>query len=341
MPRRDQLIRAAEHQAKVLAGLAAKQAAKRASSYWEQRNRPYKMYDYPIGPSQKGRYKHQTKRYKKPAKSLKKQVKELRHDVNADIATHTYKKQTVGFDTCLANQTSYQELLGWHPSTLENAIANLRYYNPAVPGTLTTADGGTGTYSRKFHFASLYTCLEVNNPSKVPIEVDVYLCSPKADTAQEPSVTIDQGLADQGNPTNTSTLLYPTDSDQFGALWSVKMHKKMTLNSGRTRKFTHSAKDITYDPAEIDVHTLKYQRKVKSVVWLVRIQGVLSTDNTLTNQEIGSGIAYCACRQLTKFVIKYDAGTKLNDITIADGNETFTNYPAVPSDDKSRYPGNQ
>lgn len=341
MPNRQDMNRYARRQAQNLAFHAASGAAKRAYRQYANRQR-----FAPVGapfPTMAGRYKHKSKYYKKRSRktSMKKQIRDLQRDVNQDLATHTHKKSFIQFITCNENSAGYGTLEGWNINSLETALGNFRYYNPAIPGTLTTADGSTGTYSRKFHFTSLYSKVELRSASRVPVKVSAYLLTPKQDTGIEPHTAMTGGLTDQANPSNTSILINPSDSEEFNSLWSIRMCKKFVLGPEGTRTLKWSSRDVTYDPSKTDAHNLKYQKQFKNCVWYFRIQGTTSYDLTQASGQVGTNYGAVAIHGYTKLVCKYDAGTSLNDITVdTSGLSTFTNYATQFMRDQTQVAGN-
>lgn len=296
--------------------------------YLRKGYKKYNPYKKPIGPTQKGRYKTK-KGYKRiQGKTLTKKVKELTKMVNADNATHTHRVSSTG--TCLSADSTvgYLQLDGNTSAIMEAALANLRYYNPAVPGTLTTADGATGTYQRKFGIHSLFSKLVVRNNYRVPAKVTIYLCTPKVDTDQTPYSSFTNGMTDQGNPTINRTMLYLTDSDLFKELWNIEKSKSFELTPGHERTMSCSTKPFEYDPSLVDTHGLTYLKHCHTKIWVIRVEGVLSHDTSVTTQQ-GKAPAQVDVSTETKIVIKYDAGTNLNDYSITDGYDVFTNAEQV------------
>lgn len=294
-----------------------------------RRRSPYAPYGKAIGPTQKGRYQPRSKGYKKAGgKTLTKKVKELTKMVNADNATHTHRVSTTG--TCLsaASTIGYLQLDGLTPSMIESSLANLRYYNPAVPGTLTTADGSTGTFQRKFGIHSFYSKLVVRNNYRVPAKVTLYVCRPKQDTNITPYAAFSQGMTDQGNPVINRTMLFLTDSDQFNELWSIEKSKSFELTPGHERVYSCSSPAFEYDPSLFDSHSLNYIKHARTRIFVIRVEGVLAHDTSVTTEQ-GKAPSQVDCSVETKLVIKYDAGTNLNDFSISDGYDSFTNAEEV------------
>lgn len=323
---RQRAVNFAANQAAKLAAHAA--AAKVQRAYRQNQARRFKPYGASY-PTQVGRYRARHKKYYKPRKqSLKKKVRALESKVNQDLATHTYKKAI----TSRAVQTSdsvvsYTQLKGMDMTELESHLGALRFYDPGT-NALVTNSIVTGTYSRNLYIQNMYTKMVFRNNYRVPCTIDVYVCIPKKDTSIGPNTAMNNGFTDQNNPDQTSTLLYPSDSDQFKDLWTIAKHKKRILEPGKQFSVTHSCGRFHYDPADYDTHNMTYQKRYGSHVYLIRLQGVLAHDQADTGQQ---GLAPCGVdysqERITK--IRYDAGKKLNDITLSDGHDAFTTAEQV------------
>ncbi len=265
------------------------------------------------------------KTYKKTGgKTLTKKVKALTKMVNADNATHTHRMINTHFTTVGKNLAAYDSIPCHASADIETALTNLRYYDPATPGTLVTAAGGTGTFSRKFGVHALHSKLTIRANYQVPGKVTVYLLQPKVDTSIDPISAMTTGLADQGNPSVTSPSIYPTDSDNFRDLWSIVYSKSIVLQPGQERTFTSNEKPFEYDPSLFDTHGLTFQKAARAKRWLIRTTGILAHDST-TGGLVGLNAFDADIFTESKYVFKYDAGTNLNDFTISGS------YDAIPN----------
>jgi len=295
----------------------------------------YKMYSKPAGPKNLRRRKRtpdfvQKRGYKKVrGNTLNKKVKDLTRMVNADNATHTHRVSNTNRAICGAASTvGYLQMDAFTPARIESAISNLRYYDPANPATLVTASGILGTFQRKFGIHQMYSKVVVRNNYRVPAKVTIYCLRPKVDTSITPQIAFTNGMADQGNPTTNRTMLHYTDSDQFRELWTIEKSKSFELTPGHERSMTVSQSAFEYDPALGDVHALTYRRGTHTKVFVVRIEGVLCHDASVSTEQ-GKAPAAVDVSVESKFVIKYDAGTNLNDISVSDGYDSFTNAEEV------------
>lgn len=279
---------------------------------------------------------------KKKKTTVKKQLKELKKAVNADNATHVHKRRDPQRVLAQDYETEHSSLIGINATTLETAMANLRYYNPATPGTLTTADASTGTYSRGVHFKSIFSKLTVRNNYQISAKVTIYSCTPRADTNSTPIAFYATGISDQCITGNTTDpLLYLNDINMVKDIWHCKRVKQVLLNPGRECYAYHKAKPFDYDPSLYDSHTLLYQSKFKAHVFVVRVDGVIGHDTSSNEQaQLKAGVDTFVDHV---FTMVYDAGVNLHDISQDNNQDTFTNSGVasnMPVADNQSYSAN-
>lgn len=285
---------------------------------WDKRGRPRKVNKLPTATG-----------------NLKKQVVSIQKQLKADQAYHTHKRRETNIVSVGVNQSTHTTLAVTRTTELEAAMATLRYYNPSSPGTLTTADASTGTYSRKVHFQGFHKKLTIRNNYQIPVKVRVYSCVPKNDTSILPTTFYSDGITDQCiSGSTTSPQLYLFDIDMVKDNWkSVKTTSKI-LNPGQQMVCTYNAKAFDYDPSSVDSHALVYQKKYQAQAWVVRLEGIISHDTVESEQTTNQGaIDYI---NDTIYKMTYDAGTNLNDISfnnVADASFTTsgvcTNRPVA------------
>lgn len=326
-----------------VAQLAGAAAASKAYDYFSGKNNVVKEYKMPARftrrPMPKRVYNKKTgktyckvpcKKSSKSKTSLSKQVKDLKRSVNADQARHVYKYFTSGYAVSANGACDHTALIINDAPTLETYTSQLRYYDPSNPATLVTAAGGTGTFSRQLHFKNIYSKLTVRANYLMPVRVKIYLVTPKGDTNIHPLTYYANGLVDQvigGSAVPETAGIYLTDIDVFNKQWSAKLVKDVEIKPGGTVTATTSIKPFDYDPSVYDSHTVAYQPKFKSAVWVIRQEGVLAHDSTLFTQQ-GLMNSYIDYEVYHKAEILYDAGTNLNDIYLDDNRATtFTNGP--------------
>jgi len=320
-------------------GIPAPIARKKTENYLKDyvNNMPFK-------PLKRRNYKRIAKRFmkkkgkrysprtvKKRSTNIVKQVKDLTKLVKSDQAFHTHKLTTSyrlisGVGACAHNTYNF------NISSIETLSAQLRYYNPSVPGTLTTADPNTGTYSRQVHFMNVSNSLHVANNYQVPAEVRAYLCIPKGDTSIGPTTYYANGITDQVITGGDATTLdiYLTDIDVLKSQYSVKLLKKKVLMPGSTMDVIHNTGSFDYDPSVYDSHTVTFQPKFKNHCLVLRVQGVLGHDTTADEQNVLASGIDIEHRLVAR--ISYDAGSNLNDIYITNNRDaTFTNGGVISS----------
>jgi hypothetical protein len=262
-------------------------------------------------------------------KQLAHRVSAINRLLKSDQARHTHRRRLVTNIGANAGQVNNYLFANCRTSDIELAMANLRYYNPATPGTLTTANAATGSYERKVHFESIYDKLNVRNNYQVPAMVTVWMCTPKNDT----NIAIDSfysaGVSDQTiGMAVTSPLLYPSDIQQVTANWNMKRCKQIRLEPGRSFDVSYSFGPFDYDPAVVDHHNLVYQKKYKCHFWYIRVEGCIGHDTVAA--EYLTTQAAVDCVNDRKYVMTYDAGVNLDDYSEDnDASASFTNAGVV------------
>jgi len=264
-------------------------------------------------------------------KALSKKIKDINRSLKSDQAMHTRRFRTCSaVGTAGVNQVVNTDFAVLRTQEIESAMAHLRYYNPATPGTLTTADASSGTYSRQIHFKSIYDKLTVRNNYQVPAHVKIYLCLPKTDTNQSPTAFYASGIQDQTSPAGavTSPMFYPTDITHVTDNWNMKCVKSKTLQAGGQFSCSHITKPFDYDPSNVDTHSLSYQKKYGGQCWVIRVEGVVGHDQSAV--EYTTLQAKVDLMLDRKFVITYDAGVNLKDFSADNTASTaFTNLGLI------------
>lgn len=278
--------------------------------------------------SSKKRYVRKRKSQTKINK-LSKSVKELRRTAEADQGVLTFRSRITGRNVAAVNAASYADLGILSTSFYETVLAQLRYYDPTAPATLVQADGTTGSFMKDFLFSKVYVRLVARNNYQVPCTVVVYSCNVKEDTSIQCLTAMTNGLADVGNPTATSPLVYPTDSPQFSDLWKIVKTSRKVLQPGEEIVVTHSAKSFFYDPSLVDSHAVSFQARYSGFGMMIRCEGVLAHDTTLDEQgTIACGVDYQVTRTCQ---VKYAAGADIEYLYVTDGSDAFTNGALVSS----------
>lgn len=262
--------------------------------------------------------------------SLKKEVKDLKKVVDRSNGTLIYRKRGTGTARSSVNSTSYFTSEDMTMANLELVLAQLRFFNPSVPGTLTQGSGASGTYYREYLFKTIHTNCVIRNNYQIPAKVTAYLCVPREDTSIAPTTAFSNGLADVGNPTNTSSLVYLTDSDEFNDLWKIQKSQSRILQPGQQMSMLHDVKNILYSPATYDSHALSYQKRFGSYVLVCKVEGILGHDSSVSTEQ-GMAQAGIDVMWETVYKVVYDAGIDLKFIYLDDTADTFTNGALVSS----------
>lgn len=263
-------------------------------------------------------------------KALSRRIANLSKSMKSDQAVHTHRRRDFLQVGCNVNQVSNTGISSINTTNLEAAMANLRYYDPSVPGTLVTADASTGTYTRQVHFQSVTQKLVVRNNYQVPVRYTIYACTPKNDTNITAPSFYSSGVTDQtiGPMAVTSPLLYLTDIKQVTDNWNIHRVKSGLMEPGRQTYTSHTTKPFDYDPSNVDAHNLQFQKKYQAFQYIIRLEGVFGHDTAAAEATSLQGQVEMFVD--TKFVMTYDAGVNLVDFS-EDNNASasFTNAGVV------------
>ncbi len=257
--------------------------------------------------------------YVAKSKQLSKKVRNIEQKLKASDAKHTRRRiDAAQLVTGGIGQQASFSFVGIDTSELETALNSLRYYDPAVPGTLVTANGATGTYARNFLFKRTVASLQIRNNYTVDVHCKVYAVIPRQDGSVSPGDAWANGMADQGNPGTISPMVFPTDSAQFRERYHIEKSYTRNLKPGQEMKCTHANKPFFYDPSQYDSHTLPFNKRYGSVIFLVLIRGDIGHDSADSTQ-VDYGYAAVDMLMTKTYEIIYDAGTSLEDYSIVDG----------------------
>lgn len=275
------------------------------------------------GRKKKGGIMYLKKKKPLPVKNSRR-ISKLTSKMNNNEATIIYRDRTTARAvTDSFNECVYVSRDACSKGLIENAIENLKFFDPADPANLQTVNYSTGTFQKQVLVkAHSYIC--IRNNYAVPCMVQLYLCKVKSDTQNSPESAITAGFADVGGLSVRDPLSKATDSLILKDLWILKQKRKsIILQPGKEVKYYHSEKEFSYDTSLVDTHNQQYVKIFKSFSWLVRVEGVLAHDTALDEQ----GITQCGVDILVdrNFIVKYDAGVDLHEIQTLDSSDTFTN----------------
>lgn len=268
-------------------------------------------------------YKAKYKAKKGQYQSLKQKVNEIAKSLENERAVHVHRMRNTDKRLASVNAMALNNFTLFSTSVLETPCANLRYFDPGT-NALVTADAASGTYAREIQVDKLYAKVIARNNYQVPCRYTAYVCVPKNDTSIAPTTFFTAGLADQGNPTNTSPLVHFTDSRIMMENWKIAKSESKVLNPGEECVIVWSVdKPFEYDFSNVDSHNLTYQRKYGAATLITRVEGVLGHDTVADEQGfLEAGVDLEVHR---KIQYSYDAGKNLYDISISDTVDTFTN----------------
>lgn len=275
--------------------------------------------------------KRLVKRTTKPrvkSSALSKQIKDIKKSINADQSKHTYRERNYLSMRGYAGYKNVGILNAWSTTNIETSLANLRYYNPSTPSTLTTASGATGTFSRNIHIKNINAKAVFRNNAQVPCHVKIYLATPKNDTDTTPIGFYSSGGTDQfvGSFATGQPLMNITDCDQVMDNWNMKLLKSKFLDAGRQILVSYNTGQFDYNPSVTDTHNLLYQRHNKAFCYIVEVEGVVGHDSINSNTEVGTMDCQLDCLATCKTEILYDGGVPLNDFSATNNSQvTFTN----------------
>jgi hypothetical protein len=247
--------------------------------------------------------------------------------MNQQTATHTHRQRVtaryaVGTKVAAVSETA----TGGTIADIETAMANLRFYD-ASTNTLVTVSAATGTYNRDIS-VSIYRKFIFKNNYLVPCKVQVFSCIPRDTSNISPLNLFNNGMGDQGNSDVTNALTYITDCEDLKAVFNVKALVNRVIMPGQTAMCRVATAPFKYTIATNDTHSAPYQRHQGGHVFLIRVTGTLGHDTVVTSEQglVTAGVD--AMLDVT-YKFKYDAGKDLNDYSVNDASDTFTNAGEV------------
>lgn len=263
----------------------------------------------------------------KEIQKIREKVKELDRENESGMGTKIYRSRhssqliaAVGLQRVTSGR-----LFG--KTDLESTITSLKYFDPAVPGTLVTANGNTPTFQNEFYFKHVDVYIEVTNNYQVPVYVDLFIMKPKTDTGITPSGAFTNGLSDIGAPSSTSPMVRLHDSIQLKDLWSTSISKRgVLLKPGQSLRLSDTMGGFQFDPSLLDSHAYEYMPMFHGRAFAIRFWGQVGHDTVVA--EVGN----LGCGVDTEFgfqsIVKYAAGTDVHDLQIADNfDASFTTAP--------------
>lgn len=272
-------------------------------------------------------YRRYRRRRSRRKKTLTKKVNELSRQVKS--TTSTYIKKSRGFDQLINTTDNYVNVVNHDLCSItqiQAAIDNVKYFDPATPGTLINVNLTTPTFQNQVLIKRSYGRIVCRNNYGVPCKVTIYICSTKKDTSITPIAAINNGLSDMSNATISSPLIYPTDIHDFNDLWKIDKSKSIQLNPGDECSLSHSYPEYRYDVSLADSHGTEYSTYFHGSVMMVRLTGVLCHGATSGASSIKAGVDYTYERI---FEVQYAGGIDTRYLEISDNPETMVGAATV------------
>jgi len=259
----------------------------------------------------------QVYRNKRDTKKLKTQVRNLQKNLQTNTGFLTHKQRDPHHVDCQINEQNMITISPLTVGTLEASLTSVPYFSG---GLLANVDLTDDAFQRKVLFRSITSSLQIRNNRVTPCEVRVYVMKLKSDTGTTPTALYTSGLSDQmDSPALRHPMMYLSDVEQVKALWTqVKCFKKR-LNAGQEMNVSHTEKNITYDTSLSDTHPQAYQKGHKSFCFVVRLEGVPSHEDNISN-NVGTNDSKLTIIQDTVKKIEYDSGSNGTKRIIAVNN---------------------
>lgn len=253
-------------------------------------------------------------------KRVQKRLKEVEEIADGLTMVQTYRKSSYFNVSCVVgNQASGGGFVGQMNlnscTEIEVGMKTLKWFNPALPGTLTEVDYTDGDLSRRVRIlrSSLNLTCRANNGTDVILEI--WEATPVGDTNVTAINAWSACLADQSYDTQdldvcttNNSLVFPSDLPVLSKFWKFKSIRKGLLKVGQEWSYTMvNNEPVSYDINLFDNHALEYIKGYKPKVLVYRLHGCIghdSSDTTLVTSSAG-GID---CRQLKTYVYEYNGG---------------------------------
>lgn len=234
----------------------------------------------------------------------------------ADKAKHIHRWINLNHVHCAANVQQLGTMNQVNHANLHTAMDGIRILDPST-GAIKKVDIGDLVNSQQMQVNGIYSSLKITNSGTAPCQVDVYFLRPKIATNDTPGTTWTAGLTNQRTDLTTTQSIggFMTDSSVFNSTWRVEKSWKVKLNVGQTSKHSGSISKFTFKPTMADATTLAYQPSLGACLWSVVVRGHIAHD-PLDHDKLGFSPAGVDIEGLTKYDFEYDAGVKLDDISI-------------------------
>lgn len=272
-------------------------------------------YMYPPSPKKKGRKKatKTNKKLTRDVNQLRGKVIKLKQMDDATTGSLTYRDNyTTQIDSSANKQVTSDVFRINDLTAIETVLAQTKYFNPLIPGTLTVGSSVAGTYQRNILIESASIKLKLKNNYQTRCKVIVYLCKVKDDTSIAPGTLWHNAVPDGSNLTNSTDLnQYPSDYNIVKDIYTLKKLKDCELQPGQICMVSHSTSSYNYDSATTDSHNLAYQKEYKASFLMVVLKGCLAHDSVESDEQ-GITQASLDCEANVVYKVKYSAGINLS-----------------------------
>ncbi|AXQ66587.1 MAG: capsid protein [Circoviridae sp.] len=272
--------------------------------------------------------KSRKSRPKSALKTLQKQVRTLQKEQEVDMGTLIYRQRSIRQTTSAQLGALYDYFAMSDKTFNELLCTKLRIIDPSNPGTFLTPNlQNVDAFS--IYVKSAYAKISCRNNYQVPVVLDLYAVRVKNDNGYSPKSAVEQGITNIGGGalSQTSPLVFPSDSNVFRDLWKIDMHKKIKLEAGQTAEMSFNIGSYDYDPSFADSHQDDYQVSFKSCAFFWRVSGVHGHDvNDIT--KVGLLQSGVDCLIDMKYVVRYAAGGDVEFLEVLDESD----LTATPTD---------
>lgn len=266
-------------------------------------------------------YKEYTKRAKQGTKSntkltkdisnMRRKIKKMAEYDDATTGTMTYRSNSTLRMGGVINTQGVYFTTANTPAQIETVLAQCKYFNPSVPGTLIVGNPSGGTYQRNILVESVTLKLRYRNNYIVPCRLVVYKSDVRDDTSHSPVSAWTSGLVDGTNLTAITDLnQYPTDYNLVNDLWKLKKICDVVMQPGQERVLTYNSKAYEYDPSVYDSHNFAYQKSNRAGGLLSIVRGCVAREIALPD-NIGRAGCGLSVEISNIYKIKYSAGINI------------------------------
>nr|QUS52592.1 capsid protein [Mute swan feces associated circular virus 3] len=245
---------------------------------------------------------------KQEAKANSRKIRTIKKELGSNISVLTYRKRDTTYARCPQAESNTTDFIVNNIGSMEAVLSNVPFFDSAT-GALINTNLTDDSFTRNLMFKNIYANITLRNNCKVPVRLKLYLVSVKNDTDTTPTVAFTSGLVDcMATADPSSTQVFPTDSELFKDLWTIKKSISKYMQPGTECSMSHALKDITYDTALTDAHNLNHQKKMKTFGWMIRIEGVPAHDGGAPNVIVGSTAGQLDIIVDSKYTLHYDSG---------------------------------